>query len=89
MKKSIRITNKYRFITFVTVMVLVLSMAIGALFPVVAASPKHTVYTEIKVQAGDTLWELAKKYCSTCALIEQANPGGIAGEKLILIPRAR
>ena len=43
-------------------MVLLLCMAIGAMFPVVAASPKHTVYTEVKVQAGDTLWNLAKDY---------------------------
>ena len=62
MKKTIRITNKYRFITFVTVLVLVVSMAIGAMFPVSAASPKHSSYTEIKVQTGDTLWQLAKTY---------------------------
>ena len=62
MKKTIRITNKYRFITFVTLFVLVVSMAIGACFPVSAAGADQSSYTEVKVKAGDTLWKLAKTY---------------------------
>ena len=38
---------------------------------------------------GASVWDLAKKFRSTCALIEESNPGGIDPDKLILIPRAR
>jgi len=62
MKKTLRITNKYRFITFVTLFVLVISMAIGAFFPVSAASPELSSYKEVKVQDGDTLWKIARTY---------------------------
>jgi len=62
MKKTVIIKNKFRFITFVTIMVLMLSMAAGALFPVSAASPSGIRYTEVQVQSGDTLWQLARTY---------------------------
>ena len=62
MKRTYRITNKYRFITFVIVSVMICSMIIGTLFPVSAAEHKQISYTEVKVEAGDTLWSLAKAY---------------------------
>jgi hypothetical protein len=36
---------------------------------------------------GESLWELARRYHSSVAAIENANPGGAAGE-MLLIPRA-
>ena len=62
MKRTYRITNKYRFITFVALMVILCSMAIGALFPISAADNRQISYTEVKVEAGDTLWNIDKLY---------------------------
>ena len=62
MKRTYKITNKYRFISFVTILVIICSMIIGAMFPVRAADHKAISYTEIKVQAGDTLWNIAKAF---------------------------
>ena len=38
---------------------------------------------------GRSVWELAKEYHSTCALIENANPCVKGDDTMILIPRAR
>lgn len=41
---------------------------------------------------GETLWEIAKAYCTTCAEIERANElqdGGAAVGQMLLIPRKR
>ncbi len=62
MKRTYRITNKYRFITFVAVMVMICSMIIGAVFPVSAADHRKISYTEIRVESGDTLWNIARAY---------------------------
>ena len=62
MKKTIRIKSKFRFITFVTVLVLAMSMLMGVAFPVTASSPADANYREIRVQTGDTLWKIAKAY---------------------------
>ena len=44
----------------------------------------------IVIRPGEAeIWDLAKKYRSTCAAIREANPGGIVPDKLLLIPRAR
>ena len=64
--KTVRIKNKFRFITFVTIMVLLISMAIGAMFPVVALSEySGGSYVEVCVKSGDTLWTLAERYGNT------------------------
>ena len=61
--KTIRIKNKFRFITFVTILILVISMAVGAFFPVTALSESSgKSYVEVCVKYGDTLWELAETY---------------------------
>ena len=61
--KTIRIKNKFRFITFVTILILVISMAVGALFPVTALSESSgRPYVEVCVKYGDTLWDLAERY---------------------------
>lgn len=62
MKRRYKIKNKYRFITFVTLMVIAISMVIGAAFPVSAAQDQEYNYKEVKVQSGDTLWKIARTY---------------------------
>ena len=61
MKKRYRIKNKFRFVFFVTLFVLICSLAIGAVFPVAASSSGRRM-TQVKVQSGDTLWDLARTY---------------------------
>ncbi len=62
MKRRYRIKNKYRFITFVALMVIMASMVMGAVFPVSAAHEQEANYREVKVQTGDTLWNIANVY---------------------------
>ena len=63
--KKYKIKNRMRFITFVTVMMLVLSFAFSGLFNLIEAhSPKEPEYFTISVKQGDTLWEIAKTYGS-------------------------
>ena len=61
--KTIRIKNKFRFIIFVTVIIILMSMLLGVFFPVTALSDvSGEPYIEICVKDGDTLWGLAKMY---------------------------
>ena len=63
--KKYKIKNRFRFITFVTVMMLIVSFAVSGLFNTIKAqSVKEQEYVEISVEAGDTLWQLAKTYGS-------------------------
>ena len=65
MKRRYKIKNKYRFITFIAVMVIACSMLLGAIFPVSAAHQQEANYIEVKVQSGDTLWNIARIYGSS------------------------
>ncbi len=63
--KKYKIKNRFRFITFVTVMMLIVSFAVSGLFNTIKAqSVKEQEYVEVSVEAGDTLWQLAKTYGS-------------------------
>ena len=63
--KRYKIKNRFRFITFVTVMMLIVSFAVSGLFNTIKAqSVKEQEYVEVSVEAGDTLWQLAKTYGS-------------------------
>ena len=64
MKRRYRIKNKFRFITFVVLMVIAASMIMGAVFPVSAAHRDEISCREVKVQYGDTLWNIARMYGS-------------------------
>ena len=58
-----RIKNKFRFISFLTVMILVVAFAASTALGYAKVSgiePKS--YIEYEVQPGDTLWEIAKTY---------------------------
>jgi len=61
--KRYKIKNRFRFISFVTIMMLVVSFSVSALFtPAQARSEEEQKYIEVLVESGDTLWDLAKTY---------------------------
>lgn len=63
--KKYRIKNRIRFITFLTVMMLVTSFAVSGLFNLIEVhSTEEAKYVEVDVVEGDTLWDLAKEYGS-------------------------
>lgn len=61
--KRYRIVNRKRFTTFITLVILACVMITGSAMGFFNASSKDvTTYTTIKVEAGDTLWALAREY---------------------------
>ena len=55
-----------------------------------ASDPDGECPSLIVIRLGaDSLWSVAKKYHSTCDLIESANPGAVNPGDLILIPHGR
>ena len=70
MRKTYRIKNKFRFMVFVAVMVLIISVLMGMIVPV-RAHAGNIRYIEVKVCGGDTLWGLAGQYGPENADIRQ------------------
>ncbi len=63
MKKKYRIKSRIRFTLFLTVAILVVISVTGTIFGANhAESLTKPVYTEIVVQSGDTLWNLADEF---------------------------
>lgn len=61
--KHYKIVNKFRFITFVTVLILVISLSVVGVFGLVKArASEKLVYTEVEICDGDTIWQLAARY---------------------------
>jgi len=61
--KKYRIANKFRFITSLTVLILVVAIGAGTLLGSFNASGSDVrKYITVKVESGDTLWDLAKTY---------------------------
>jgi len=56
-----KVVNKFRFITFLTVCILLIAFSISALCNVATAQRKQE-YKTVEVMYGDTLWEIAKTY---------------------------
>ena len=70
--KRYKIKNRLRFITFITVMLLVFSFTLAGVFDVINVhSAEEKNYMEILVSDGDTLWELAKTYGNTTGDIRE------------------
>ena len=64
--KKYRIKNRTRFTAFLTILILTSSFISGSVLGLFNASSKDiTKYTTVKVESGDTLWNLAKQYGST------------------------
>ncbi|MTI48121.1 cell division suppressor protein YneA [Sporosalibacterium faouarense] len=56
------IVNKTRFIIFVTIVLLFLSIIMGGIFKLDKAySSTYKTWKEITIQSGDTLWHIARK----------------------------
>ena len=61
--KRYHITSKFRFITFLTILILFSAIVIGSFFGFFdASSMGGKYYTTVKVQFGDTLWDLANEH---------------------------
>lgn len=61
--KRYKIVNRKRFTAFLSIVILACIMITGSAMGFFTASSKDvTKYTTIQVQAGDTLWNLAKVY---------------------------
>ena len=83
MKKRYYIESKFRFTAFITIMILLTSLCINGIFNfngVYADAKENTVedyideeqYQIIRVNAGDTLWEIAEKYSNSNMDIRKA-----------------
>jgi nucleoid-associated protein YgaU len=63
MKKKYRIKSKLRFTLFMTIAILMFISAAGTAIGMNnAESLTKPVYSEITVQSGDTLWDLAQEF---------------------------
>ncbi len=63
MKKKYRIKSKFRFTLFMTIAILLFFSAAGTAVGMNnAESLTKPVYTEIVIQSGDTLWDLAQEF---------------------------
>ena len=63
MNKKYRIKSKFRFTLFITIVLVFMISVAGTVIGInTADSLTKNTYTEIQIQAGDTLWELAKEY---------------------------
>lgn len=61
--KRYHITSKIRFTAFLTILILLSVIVTGSFFGFFdAASMDHKNYVTIKVQSGDTLWDLANQH---------------------------
>ena len=70
--KKYRVSNPKRFVSFLTVMLLVISFSAGSLLGIFDASSKDTLsFTTVQVQPGDTLWNLARTYGSKNADVRE------------------
>ena len=63
MKKKYRIKSKFRFILFMTITMIMVFSLVGTFTGLNdAESLTKATYTEIRVQTGDTLWNLAEEF---------------------------
>ena len=62
-KRTYRITNKFRFITFLTVIMLITAFGMSSVLGFGSAAGSDVQkYVNVQVHDGDTLWTLAKQY---------------------------
>lgn len=63
MNKKYRITSKFRFTTFLVVAILCIFSIIGSLTGMnTVSSSSMNQYNPVKIESGDTLWNIASEY---------------------------
>ncbi len=60
-RKTYRIKNKFRFFTFISVLLLTLTIIAVLLFQISAKANIQPSYKTITVSHGDTLWKIAEE----------------------------
>ncbi len=97
MRKKYRVVSKFRFITSLTIIFLVIMMAIGAVLGLhVANSASMTQYNQVHVNTGDTLWCIAAEYApddmdvrkvvSDICDINEITPDQLVAGQIIVVP---
>lgn len=97
MKKKYRIKSRIRFTMFLTVAILIIISITGtAIGANNAESLTKPVYSEIIIQSGDTLWNLAQEFgpdgkdirevVHEICIINDISAGSIYPGQIILIP---
>jgi len=62
-KKKTIVSNKFRFITFLSIVFLLITITLGSLLNIdVAYSSTYNKFYKVRVVPGDTLWNLAMEY---------------------------
>ena len=73
MKKKYRIVSKVCFTTFVCTLLLVSALSVSSMLGTdQASSMSDSCYTEVQIQSGDTLWNIAKEFCPKDQDLRQA-----------------
>lgn len=60
-RKTYRIKNKYRFYTFIILVMLTVTLLAILLFQISAKANAKTDYKSVTVSHGDTLWKIAEE----------------------------
>ena len=65
MNKKYRITSKFRFTMFLSIIILFIMTTAGTVFGFnTVNSASRDLYNQVQVQSGDTLWDIAAEYGS-------------------------
>ena len=73
MTKRYRIVNKFRFVLFVVLSILLFTMLMNVVLELnTAESMTKVEYMDLEISAGDTLWSIAETYMADTADIRQA-----------------
>lgn len=73
MTKRYHITNKFRFILFIVLCILLLTTMINVVLGLNTAESKTKIeYMDLEIASGDTLWSIAETYMTDAADIRQA-----------------
>lgn len=62
--KGLRIYSLARFLTFITILVVVAFLAGGLIFKSTVSGMEEPKYETVTIMAGDTLWDIASDYNS-------------------------
>lgn len=96
MNKKYRIISKFRFTTFLVVAILCIFTILGSLTGInTVSSSSMTEYNLVKIESGDTLWDIASEYApdnmdlrqvvyEICDLNEISADQLEAGQKIII-----